>query len=194
MNVLLCLATRRRRTARVPPGVKDGRRRSPTLMIAVIAGVGLMIQPVVASTEDGGGAGEPALEAEGEASRSQAGTDTVVRLRRLHDRLLRAVAAQRWDRAESTLARIDEELPAGQTLYARLSGWYALKRGQNERAMRAFERVLASEPGDENAALNLAFIHYRADRSDTARRVLERALDHAPGSKALSEARDRLPR
>jgi hypothetical protein len=42
--------------------------------------------------------------------------------------------------------------------------------------------------------LNLAFIHYRAERPGAARRVLGRALDHAPGSKVLSEARDRLPR
>ncbi|GEM_PF-5827413 len=118
----------------------------------------------------------------------------VAELRRLHRRVLRAVAAEQWERAELALAHIDDQLPGRRSLHTRLVGWYQLKRGRDQRAKRQFQQVLATRPGDENAALNLAYLHQRADRRDAAREVLEQALEHNPASDALAGARQRLRR
>ncbi len=112
--------------------------------------------------------------------------------RALHRRLTEQVADEDWPAAQATLARARQRLPDGHPLRLRLTGWYALRHGERERARRLYERVLDRLPGDIEAALNLAGIHLTAGRPAAARRVLERARHHARDADALRDALRRL--
>ena len=71
-------------------------------------------------------------------------------------------------------------------------GHLLVRLGEFERAERAFERVLAIQPGNENASVLLARIHQQRRDLPQSVVVLERALSENPGSDTLRMTYARL--
>ena len=71
-------------------------------------------------------------------------------------------------------------------------GHLLVRLGEFERARRAFERVLAIEPGNENASVLLARIHQQRRELPRSLEVLERALVQVPESETLRMTYARL--
>ncbi|WP_435101172.1 tetratricopeptide repeat protein [Arhodomonas sp. AD133] len=142
-------------------------------------------------TPDGADTGAAAT-ATGEGRSGVHTRTSVEAARALHRRLVKQVADEDWPGARATLARARRQLPDGHPLRLRLTGWYALRHGDRERARRLYERLLGRLPGDVEAAINLAGIHLTAGRPAAARRVLARARHHAKDADALRDGLRRL--
>ena len=116
----------------------------------------------------------------------------LTRLRRLHQQLLDRVSTRNWEGAERTLERVDELLEEDNPTRLRLHAWYAARRGRGQQAVALYERLLARFPDDEQSLLNLAQLHFAADRDRAGREVIRRARRRLPESRAVQRVAEQL--
>ncbi|MQM36495.1 hypothetical protein KBTX_00479 [wastewater metagenome] len=112
--------------------------------------------------------------------------------RELYARMMRQIAAGDWTAAGDTLDEVATLLPAGHVLRLRMEGWFAFRHEDYDRARDRYRQILERFPGDEEAGINLAYIHLREGDRERAREVLKSARRHSPDSDALERAVRRL--
>src|SRR3990167_8210170 len=112
--------------------------------------------------------------------------DTQVELR--FARFVVAMKESRSDDAERELAALRERLPAGSLGLLRAQAWFDLRAGRDAAAEGGYRAILERMPGDEEAAINLASIQSRQQKSEEARATLDAAARLQPDSAALRAA------
>jgi predicted Zn-dependent protease len=106
-------------------------------------------------------------------------------------RFARFVAAMKESRtadAERELAALKERLPAGSLGLVRAQAWFDLRAGRDAAAAEGYRTILERLPGDEEAAINLASIQSRQQKTEEARATLDAASRLQPDSAALRAA------
>lgn len=106
-------------------------------------------------------------------------------------RFARFVAAMKESRtadAERELAALKERLPAGSLGLVRAQAWFDLRAGRDAAAADGYRTILERLPGDEEAAINLASIQSRQQKTEEARATLDAASRLQPDSAALRAA------
>ena len=106
-------------------------------------------------------------------------------------RFARFVAAMKESRttdAERELAALKERLPAGSLGLVRAQAWFELRAGRDAAAADGYRTILERLPGDEEAAINLASIQSRQQKTEEARATLDAASRLQPDSAALRAA------
>lgn len=106
-------------------------------------------------------------------------------------RFARFVAAMKESRtadAERELAALKERLPAGSLGLVRAQAWFDLRAGRDAAAADGYRTILERLPGDEEAAINLASIQSRQQKTEEARVTLDAASRLQPDSAALRAA------
>ena len=106
-------------------------------------------------------------------------------------RFARFVAAMKESRtadAERELAALKERLPAGSLGLVRAQAWSDLRAGRDASAADGYRTILERLPGDEEAAINLASIQSRQQKTEEARATLDAASRLQPDSAALRAA------
>lgn len=106
-------------------------------------------------------------------------------------RFARFVAAMKESRtadAERELAALKERLPAGSLGLLRAQAWFDLRAGRDAAAAGGYRAILERLPGDEEAAINLASIQSRQQKTEEARATLDAASRLQPDSAALRAA------
>ena len=106
-------------------------------------------------------------------------------------RFARFVAAMKESRtadAERELAALKERLPAGSLGLVRAQAWFDLRAGRDASAADGYRTILERLPGDEEAAINLASIQSRQQKTEEARATLDAASRLQPDSAALRAA------
>src|SRR3990167_62688 len=112
--------------------------------------------------------------------------DTQLELR--FARFVVAMKESRSDDAERELAALRERLPAGSLGLLRAQAWFDLRAGRDAAAEGGYRAILERMPGDEEAAINLASIQSRQQKSEEARATLDAAARLQPDSAALRAA------
>ena len=112
--------------------------------------------------------------------------DTQVELR--FARFVVAMQEARSGDAERELAALRERLPAGSLGLLRAQAWFDLRAGRDAAAEGGYRAILERMPGDEEAAINLASIQSRQQKSEEARATLDAAARLQPDSAALRAA------
>ncbi len=120
------------------------------------------------------------------AAAAPAVDDTPVELR--FARFVVAMKESRSDDAERELAALRERLPAGSLGLLRAQAWFDLRAGRDAAAEGGYRAILERMPGDEEAAINLASIQSRQQKSEEARATLDAAARLRPDSAALRAA------
>lgn len=106
-------------------------------------------------------------------------------------RFARFVAAMKESRtadAERELVALKERLPAGSLGLVRAQAWFDLRAGRDAAAADGYRTILERLPGDEEAAINLASIQSRQQKTEEARATLDAASRLQPDSAALRAA------
>jgi predicted Zn-dependent protease len=106
-------------------------------------------------------------------------------------RFARFVAAMKESRtadAEQELALLKARLPAGSLGLMRAQAWFDLRAGRDASAVDLYRAILDRMPGDEEAAINLASIQSRQNKTEDARATLDAAARLQPDSAALRAA------
>lgn len=112
--------------------------------------------------------------------------DTPVELR--FSRFVAAMKESRTADAERELAGLKERLPAGSLGLLRAQAWFDLRAGRDAAAAGGYRTILERLPGDEEAAINLASIQSRQQKTEEARATLDAASRLQPDSAALRAA------
>lgn len=112
--------------------------------------------------------------------------DTPVELR--FARFVAAMKESRTADAERELAALKERLPAGSLGLLRAQAWFDLRAGRDAAAADGYRAILERLPGDEEAAINLASIQSRQQKTEEARATLDAASRLQPDSAALRAA------
>lgn len=112
--------------------------------------------------------------------------DTPVELR--FARFVAAMKESRTADAERELAGLKERLPAGSLGLLRAQAWFDLRAGRDAAAAGGYRTILERLPGDEEAAINLASIQSRQQKTEEARATLDAASRLQPDSAALRAA------
>lgn len=112
--------------------------------------------------------------------------DTPVELR--FARFVAAMKETRTQDAERELAALKERLPAGSLGLMRAQAWFDLRAGRDAAAAGGYRAILERMPGDEEAAINLASIQSRQNKTEEARATLDAAARLQPDSAALRAA------
>lgn len=112
--------------------------------------------------------------------------DTPVELR--FARFVVAMKEARTDDAERELVMLRERLPAGSLGLLRAQAWFDLRAGRDAAAEGGYRAILERMPGDAEAAINLASIQSRQQKSEEARATLDAAVRLQPDSAALRAA------
>ena len=112
--------------------------------------------------------------------------DTPVELR--FARFVAAMKESRTADAERELAALKERLPAGSLGLLRAQVKPGLRAGRDAAAADGYRAILERLPGDEEAAINLASIQSRQQKTEEARATLDAASRLQPDSAALRAA------
>lgn len=112
--------------------------------------------------------------------------DTPVEL--LFARFVTAMKDARTDDAERELAALKARLPEGTLGLVRAQAWFDLRAGRDAAAADGYRSILERMPGDEEAAINLASIQSRQQKTEEARAILDAAARLHPDSAALRAA------
>lgn len=112
--------------------------------------------------------------------------DTPVEL--LFARYVTAMKEGRGADAERALGTLRERLPAGSIGLLRAQAWYDLRAGRDAAAADGYRAIIERMPGDEEAAINLASIQARQQKTEEARATLDAAVRLQPDSAALRAA------
>ncbi len=103
-------------------------------------------------------------------------------------RFVTAMKDGRTDDAERELAALKARLPEGALGLVRAQAWFDLQAGRDAAAADGYRSILDRMPGDEEAAINLASIQSRLQKSEEARATLDAAARLHPDSAALRAA------
>ena len=103
-------------------------------------------------------------------------------------RFVSAMKESRTADAERELAALKERLPAGSLGLVRAQAWSDLRAGRDASAADGYRTILERLPGDEEAAINLASIQSRQQKTEEARATLDAASRLQPDSAALRAA------
>jgi hypothetical protein len=112
--------------------------------------------------------------------------DTPVELR--FARFVTAMKDARTDDAERELEALRARLPEGALGLVRAQAWFDLRAGRDAAAADGYRTILDRMPGDEEAAINLASIQSRQQKTEEARATLDAAARLNPDSAALRAA------
>lgn len=94
------------------------------------------------------------------------------------------LANKQVDKAYSILSQ-KEDHHLGEPEFDLLLGRAALASGHHHEAIFAYERVLLSQPGNDNARFGLAVAYYRINENKRAMELFEVILSHKPPEKVI---------
>ena len=112
--------------------------------------------------------------------------DTPVELR--FARFVTAMKGGQTADAERELAALKARLPAGSIGLLRAQAWFELRAGRDAPAAEMYRSIIERMPADEEAAINLASILARQNKTEEARATLDAAVRLQPDSVALRAA------
>lgn len=112
--------------------------------------------------------------------------ETPIELRFAH--FVAAMKDERISDAETELTALKGRLPAGSPGLLRAQAWFDLRAGRDAAAADSYRAILDRMPGDEEAAINLASIQARQNKTEEARATLDSAFRLQPDSAALRGA------
>lgn len=186
--------------AAAPQGAAPGAMPVPPVQPATPAaapGPAVAKAPVTVARNESAAAPRPAVSRPARASRSAPQAvaapeaapvvdDTPVELR--FARFVTAMRGGQKADAERELAALKARLPAGSIGLLRAQAWFDLREGRDAAAAEGYRAIIERMPADEEAAINLASIQARQNKTEEARATLDAAVRLQPDSAALRAA------